>query len=265
MAENAPNAGLAVALLDAAEVERAATIFHRDGFVCIANALTPEQLELVRQGAQRVIAAQLEATGVANMNRGFARHSFGDQIQHPEWAMLVDLPTILPILEAIWGRRDFTCMGAGGDYSLPGAKIQHLHSDTGEFLHDPQGLVTTRELPAPFIVVNFPMVDFSERNGAIRFVPGTQRSRAAVPDLESEPEWMRRNLVCAPAGAALVRDVRCWHGGTANNSDQARPMTSVGYHAPWYRAREAKVLPRALYETLSPRAQELCRLLVTDE
>jgi ectoine hydroxylase-related dioxygenase (phytanoyl-CoA dioxygenase family) len=255
--------GLTITFYDAAESEEAAAVFHRDGFVCIREALTPEQRTFAQQGASRVIAEQLAAVGKEKMNRGFARHSFGDQIHHPEWAILVDLPTILPVVQAIWKSEDFTCMGAGGDYCLPGAEIQHLHSDMGDFLNDPQGAVTAFDLPAPFIVVNFPMVDFTPENGATRFVPGTQRSRAPIPSLETEPEWMRESLLCAPAGSAIVRDVRCWHGGTANRSDQVRPMTSVGYHAPWFRAREAAVLPRALYETLSPCAQRLCRHLTT--
>ena len=257
--------GLAVRLYAATESEAAAVVLHRDGFVCIRHALTPEQLACAQGGAQRVIDEQFAAFGREKMNRGFGRHSFGDQLHHPEWRMLVDLPTVLPTLEAVWQSKEFTCMGAGGDYSLPGAEIQRLHSDIGEFLHDPQGLVTIHDLPVPFIVVNFPMVDFTERNGAIRFVPGTQRSRAPVPPLESEPDWMRQNLLCAPAGTAIVRDVRCWHGGTANRSEAARPMTSVGYYAPWFRAREAGALSHEQFAEMSPRAQQLCRHLVKDE
>lgn len=254
--------GLQVSLLDVDEVDRAAAVFHRDGFVCLREALTPQQLAFAREGVARVIAEQTSVTPIERMNRGYARGSFGDQLHHPEWAMLVDLPTILPILEAIWKSREFTCSGAGGDYSLPGAKIQPLHSDMGEFLHDPWGAVTLQDLPAPFIVVNFLMVDFTAQNGAIRFVPGTHRSRSPLPALDEEPEWMRNGLLCAPAGTALIRDVRCWHGGTDNRSDHARPMTSAGYFAPWFRPREAKVIPASLYETLSPRARELCRFLV---
>ena len=118
-------------------------------------------------------------------------------------------------------------------------------------------------MPAPFIVINYLMVDFKEINGAIRFIPCTQRSRQAPPPLESEPDWMKQSIICAPAGTALIRDVRCWHGGTANNSDEHRPMTSTGYFAPWfYRPIQEPLLPRAIYDTFSPRTKALCRLLV---
>lgn len=255
---------LTIRLYEPDEVTAAADVFHRDGFVCVKDALTSEQLAFARAGAERVIAEQYAETGLEKMNRGFARHSFGDQLHHPEWAMLVDLPTTLPIVEAIWASADFTCMGAGGDYSRPGAQIQPLHSDMGEFLHDPQGLVTFHDVPAPFIVINFLLIDFTVENGAIRFVPCTQRSRIPPPKLDEEPDWMQTNHLCAPAGTAVIRDVRCWHGGTANRSNQVRPMTSVGYYAPWRRARTDKVLPRARFDAMSARAQDLCRLLVAD-
>jgi ectoine hydroxylase-related dioxygenase (phytanoyl-CoA dioxygenase family) len=255
---------LNVEILSPNQIEKAATIFHRDGFVAIKDALTPAQLQTAQAGARRVIAEQTAAIKLEEANRGFARYSFGDQTRHPEWTMLIDLPTILPILNAIWSSEDYSCSGAGGDYSVPGAKIQHLHSDMGDFFRDPLGQTTFHDIPAPFIVVNFMMVDFRRENGAIRFVPATQRSRHAPPKLEEEPEWMQNSILCAPAGTAVIRDVRCWHGGTANSSDEIRPMTSVGYHAPWYRTPHKQVMPRDVYDTLSSRARELCRTIVED-
>ena len=85
--------------------------------------------------------------------------------------------------------------------------------------------------------------------------------------LEQEPEWMRQSIVRAPAGAALIRDVRTWHGGTANTSQQTRVMTSVGYYAPWFRrpGELAPCMPPDLFETLSERAQCWCRDLVLDK
>ena len=242
---------LDIELIPPADLARAPAVFHRDGFVAIADALTPEQLDFAREGARRVVDEQMAATPLQDANRGYARYSFGSQIHHPEWAQLIELPTVLPVLDAIWGSEHYICSGAGGDYSTPGARIQHLH--------DPLGQVSIYDMPVPFIVVNFLMVDFSEINGAIRFVPGTQRTRLRPPTLEDEPEHWKRSILCAPAGTAVVRDVRCWHGGTANDSQQNRIMTSVGYFAPWFRRPESAPLPLARYEELSARGREMCR------
>ncbi|MBT4139696.1 MAG: hypothetical protein HOE48_17385 [Candidatus Latescibacteria bacterium] len=245
------------------EVDNATYIFQRDGFVAIENALTDEQFETIQNGAARVVQEQTEAIALDKANRGFARYSFGSQVHHPEWAMLCDLPTILPIIEKIFNSNKFISSGGGGDYSLPGAKIQHLHVDMPDHINDPQNRVTIMDLPTPFIVVNFPMIDFSEANGATRFIKGTHRSRHPVPKLEEEPDWMKSSIACAPKKSALIRDVRCWHGGTANTSTDTRIMTSTGYYAPWFRRPGmGRDMPRAIYDTLSGWAKELCSHLV---
>ena len=253
---------LNVEIYDCKDVETIVRTVHRDGFAAVSGLLTSKQFEILERGANRVIKEQTDAIKLEDANRGFARYSFGNQIMHAEWAMLVDLPGLLPIIEKFWNSTEFYCGGAGGDYSVPGAKIQQLHSDICEFLHDPTAQVTYRDLPAPLLIANFLMVDFTEANGAIRFVPGTQHSRQAIPRLEDEPEWMKTSIVCAPAGTAIVRDVRCWHGGTANTSNQIRPMTSVGYYAPWFRSRGAPHMPLSVYKELSPRGQALCKEIV---
>jgi|AP95_1055475.scaffolds.fasta_scaffold16766_3 hypothetical protein len=247
-------------LIAPADPARAAAVFHRDGFVAIKDALTPAQLDFARAGARRVVDEQMAATPLEDANRGHARYSFGSQIHHSEWTQLIELPTVLPVLDAIWGSEHYICSGGGGDYSSPGARIQHLHSDMADMLADPLGQVSIYDMPVPFIVVNFLMVDFAEINGAIRFVPGTQRTRLRPPKLDHEPEHWRRSIVCAPAGTALVRDVRCWHGGTANDSDELRIMTSIGYYAPWFRRPGMGApLPMARFEELSTRGKEMCR------
>lgn len=253
---------LKIDILNASEVEKAAKVFHRDGFVAIANALTDEQQAFVRQGALRVVEEQLAADPDRKGNRGGFRYSFGQQIHHPEWAMLVDLPHITAILDEIWSSQNYVCSGAGGDYSLPGAQMQPLHKDMGDFFLDPQGMVTFHDTIAPYIVVNFLLTDFNATTGGTRFVPCTQRHRGPIPTLEEEPPFMRESIIHAPAGTALIRDVRCWHGGPPNNSDQVRIMTSAGYYAPWFNGGLKPCLPAELHQTLSPRAQHLTRFIV---
>lgn len=253
---------LDVELVQPGDTGRATQIFHRDGFVAIADALTREQLETLRTGANRVVAEQMAATVLEDANRGYARYSFGQQFHHPEWTQLIELPTILPVLDAIWGE-DYVCFGGGGDYSAPGAKIQQLHSDMRDEINDPLGQVVVFDLPAPFIVVNYLVTEFREINGATRFVPGTQRTRLRPPSLDDEPEHWKHSIICAPAGTALVRDVRCWHGGTANRSDEIRIMAGVGYYPHWFRRSEIGYpLSLELYDGLSERGRRMCRSLV---
>ena len=64
------------------DIDRAVSIFHRDGFVAVSGALTDAQLAYAQEGARRVIGEQMAAIPLDKANRGFARYSFGQQIQH---------------------------------------------------------------------------------------------------------------------------------------------------------------------------------------
>ena len=256
---------LDIEIVEYTNINRATQLFFRDGFVALSGVLNTQQLCFAQAGANRVVAEQKDSIPFEKANRGYARYSFGQQIQHPEWRMLVDLPTTIPILNSIWKSDLYNCSGTGGDYSHPGAKIQHLHSDVNDILEDPLGQVCIFDLPAPFIVINFLMTDFTEENGAIRFVPGTQRTRLRPPPIKDEPAHWQDSIICAPAGTAILRDVRCWHGGTANRSASPRIMTSAGYYAPWFTRESERELGLDEYLKMTERGKKLCRNLVNWE
>ncbi len=260
------------------EVERAATLFHRDGFVAVRDALDRDTLAALRAGAAEVIDQLIEADPDGSVGGGAGglphRYSFGGTsasrhlFHRPEWCALIDLPTTTPILTAIFGSADYLAYGAGGDLALPGAiEYQGLHSDNvWTELHDPVGGVSMRDLPVPVIHINFPLVDLTPENGPIRQIPGTHRSRAPIPTLADEPDWMRLSTVCPlPAGSAIIRDARCWHGGTPNLSTEVRAMPNIEYMAPWFRSEAVvRSMERTMWETLSPHAQRITRFIVGD-
>ncbi|HEY5662945.1 MAG TPA: phytanoyl-CoA dioxygenase family protein [Ilumatobacter sp.] len=258
------------------EVERAAGLLHRDGFVAVRDALPRDQLERLRAGAADVIEQLVAGDPDGSVGGGAGglphRYSFGGTsasrhlFHRPEWCELIDLPTITPILTAIFGSPAYIVYGCGGEIALPGAiEYQGLHSDNvWTELHDPVGGVSMRDLPPPCIHVNFPLVDLTPENGPIRQIPGTHRSRAPIPRLADEPEWMRFSTVCPlPAGSAIIRDARCWHGGTPNLSREVRAMPNVEFFAPWFRS-EALIRSMSFdtWRTLSPHAQRLARYVV---
>ena len=100
-------------VVDPADVERATTLFHRDGFVAVRDALTSDQLDRLRSAADEVIAMLVDADPAGEVGGGAGglphRYSFGGtsvsrhMFHRPEWCQLIDLPTTTPILTAIFG------------------------------------------------------------------------------------------------------------------------------------------------------------------
>jgi hypothetical protein len=267
-------AGLEVC--DPDEVERAAALLHRDGFVAVRDAVPADQLDRLRDAATDVIEQLVAADPDGAVGGGAGglphRYSFGGtsgsrhMFGRPEWCELIDMPTTTPILTAIFGSPNYIVYGCGGDLAFPGAiEYQGLHSDNvWSELHDPVGGVNMRDLPVPAIHINFPLVDLTPENGPIRQIPGTHRSRAPIPRLADEPEWMRFSTICPlPAGSAIIRDARCWHGGTPNLSQEVRAMPNVEYFAPWFRSEAAqRSMSYEAWRTLTPHAQRIARYVV---
>ena len=118
------------------DVERAASLFRRDGCVVLLDALDPARLEALRRGVER--AAAVVPYAVPAGNRGAQRWSLGvasltRQLSHVKaWADCVHVPRIAPVLAAIMGR-DYVVTGMGGELTAPGAvEYQELHSDMGD-------------------------------------------------------------------------------------------------------------------------------------
>ena len=261
------------------DISRAAELFHRDGFVAVKDALDPDQLECIRAASYKAVADLMKDDPDCSAGGGAGglphRYSFGGgsasrhMLHEDAWCDLIDLPTTTPILKEIFGSPDYIVGGAGGDIAMPGAiEYQGLHSDNmWSEIPDPYGNITMRDLPVPVLTINFPMIDLTFENGPIRQIPGTHRSRAPIPNLMEEPDWMKLSTVCpAPAGTAIFRDIRAWHGGTPNLSRDVRAMPNVEYFAPWFRSEAImRSMPYEQWENLSPHAQRISRFAVCDK
>ncbi|MFM5894476.1 MAG: phytanoyl-CoA dioxygenase family protein [Novosphingobium sp.] len=269
-------------VLGVSDKERALSLFRRDGFVVVADVLNAEQTAFLKAGCAEVAAEILAVDQAGHGTRGSHRYSFGgssltrSQLHRPEWQMMLQVPLVDELVSAIFGSGDYALRAASGDFCLPGATgYQPLHSDVSDWInpalskfssfHDPRGQLTIRDLPCPYVCVNFLPQDVTALNGPTRQIPGTQHSRVPIPALEDEPEWMRLSTVCpAPAGAIMIRDVRAWHGGTPNVSDATRAIPNLEFYAPWFREPMVPGISYADHKKLSERAQYLTRLSVAD-
>lgn len=270
-------------ILSPKDAEEAVRLFRRDGFVVIADVLNTEQIDMLKFGCNEVISEILSNDENCQGNRGSHRYSFGgsslthSQLHRPEWQMLLDIPLVNNVVSAIFESNDYILRAASGDFCLPGAvDYQPLHSDVHDVkeniyapqissFHDPSGRISIRDLPCPYLCVNFLPQDVTALNGPTRQIPGTQNSRAKIPTLAEEPEWMKLSTVCpAPAGAIMIRDVRAWHGGTPNLSDHIRSIPNLEFYAPWFREPMLPGINYRDYKKLSEHAQKLVRFSVSD-
>lgn len=269
-------------ILEPGEIERAVRLFRRDGFVAIGGVLNDEQIEILAMGCDEAIREIVALDDAHKGNRGSHRYSFGgssltrSQLHRPAWQMLLDIPVVTEIVSEIFGSSDYILRAASGDFCLPGAvDYQRLHSDVRDWaernqtpfssFYDPGGIVSLRDLPCPYVCVNFLPQDVTRINGATRQIPGTQNSREKIPEMEVEPEWMRLSTVCpVPAGAIMIRDVRAWHGGTPNVSDATRSIPNLEFYAPWFREPMVPGISYHDYKKLSEHAQRLVRFSVAD-
>ena len=293
-------------ICEPAEVQRAAAIFHRDGFVVVKNALSPGDLAAMREACERNLRTILskphsndrkyvQETGRLPHRYCYGTCSASRQMMHePAWASIIDMATTTPILCEIFGSAEYSVWGGGGDLSLPGAiEYQHLHTDGIDAQQDGQSrfdrLARRNRLDLDVektfneldfrdqrrvmdfantgVTINFTMTDLTWENGPIRQIPGTHTNVSPPPSLLDEPEWMRLStLVGAPAGSAIFRDTRCWHGATPNLSNEIRALPSVEYSAnPRPGKHFQRTMPHDIWQTLSPHAQNICQNIKADE
>ena len=90
------------------QIKKATDLFYKDGFVVVKDALNSKQLSYLKSGCIRVINDMLILDEKRLGNRGSHRYSFGSAsitghlLHLPEWRMLIDLPTLTPIITSIF-------------------------------------------------------------------------------------------------------------------------------------------------------------------
>lgn len=279
----AANNGLAnLEIVQPTDIDNAVRLFRRDGFVVVENVLHNDQISQLAEACDEIIAEVVALDPDQRGNRGSRRYSFGgssltrSQLHRPAWQMLLNIPAVVNLLDAIFESPHYSLRAGSGDFCLSGAyKYQPLHSDVRDWaddktspfsaFHDPRGHLSIRDLPCPYVCVNFLPQDVTAFNGPTRQIPGTQHSREPIPSLRDEPEWMRLSTVCpAPAGSIMLRDVRAWHGGTPNISDATRSIPNLEFYAPWFREPIVPGISYIEYKKLPERSQQLARFCVAD-
>lgn len=233
-----PDADRAAGRLSAEPRRAAVEAIRTDGFVVLAGVVDPAHLDVLHE---RILAdlVALRARPDAPYN-WVAGNIQQDPPPFPPYlfadVLVNDL--VISVTSAVLGPGLKNVM-YGGNTALPGDQRQPVHADAGHLW--PVEVMEVAHPPAQ-LVVNVLTVDVSPHNGATELWPGThtEPTVGAGDDIKIPPAVLAARRAVSPPlqptfrrGSVLIRDIRLWHAGMPNHTDQPRPMLAMIHACSW--------------------------------
>jgi ectoine hydroxylase-related dioxygenase (phytanoyl-CoA dioxygenase family) len=229
--------------------ERVVEALARDGCCVVDRVASPDVLASL----QAELDPWLEATacGVDGFSGRRTRRTGGLIARSATARELVQHPLVLGAVKGVLeGATNFQLHLTQVISIGPGEAAQLVHRDQWafDFFPFPRGYeVQCNTLWA--------LTDFTERNGATRVIPGSQRLDDGLrfEEKDTEPAEMR-------AGSILFYTGALYHGAGANRSDETRQGLNLTYARAWLRQEENQYLA-VPHETARELPEELLRLM----
>lgn len=204
---------------------------YGDGIIACKGAFTPEWVAQLKEDIEKLFAEAKARPGGA-LERGPQRYYVE---VHPErvrgFVELVTHPWVVAVCRAVLGP-DYKVVETGFDIPFPGAMHQPWHRD----FPAPEATLVGRRLNS--LAFNITTVDVTEEIGPFEIAPGTQWDDLAggdpmFPDKSLYPRYEARAQRKLPkVGDISARSALTIHRGTANRSQQSRPVFVLGVDAP---------------------------------
>lgn len=228
------------------------------GFMVLEELLTPAECDEARAALERIFA---EEQGLPGAPHGpHAAQAYNLMNKAPVFERLYLLPPLLRLIRHFLGE-DAVLSSVQAHRVHPGAPAQGLHYDgsiTGPYKSNAPADRGRRIIGHTLgLNVAFCISPYTRTNGATRVVPGSHR----CPDLTVPRDGPvpGETIVEAPRGAAVVWDIACWHGASANGGDEIRYAVMTPWRRSWIRP-EAD-LTRAIRPEVLERAGEEGRVI----
>jgi len=213
--------------LDDKSLAQALRSLSDSGMAIIENAYTADEVATLKDAYDALLDARPE--GKVQPTDG-ERHV---QMQMPLVPPFSDPttvahPVVTQILSIVLGP-DFECSYYNSNTAYPGSTYQRVHRDSNPIFGIEQGVPS----PPTGIVVNIPLCDFTVENGSTEVWPATHLIVDKPDDVEvaldDRTKVLASSRLNVQAGSIVLRDLRVWHRGVPNDSDNQRSMLAIVY------------------------------------
>lgn len=225
--------------------------FRDTGAVVIENAYTADFIAEVRAACDRELERYLDARGGLDALEGktFGKNHIGffPELYPPiSDARIAAPPVATQLLTELLGGDFFSCF-YHTNTACPGSGIQPVHRDSPPLFGRESGVPH----PTAQVVLNIPLVDFTEENGSTEYWPGTHlvvdKTAEEGKRLEERAVGYPSVRMNLPVGSFALRDLRAWHRGMPNRADYSRTMFAIVYLRSWLAATPMRI-PQSTWE-----------------
>jgi hypothetical protein len=245
--------------------EAAAQALFTDGFVVLSNVIDTGHLDILHERMLADLKALTEREDAPfNWNTGniqqdpppFPPYLFRDVLLNE---------MVIAVSHAVLGPGVKNTMYSGNT-ALPSRERQPVHADSGHLW--PRLEVAH---PPVYLVINVPVVDVSPENGSTEIWPGTHRDTTitAGRDIKIPADVLERRRAQVPPlqpvihqGSVLIRDMRMWHAGMPNRTQNPRPMIAMVHVAGWLDTGTPLPFPRSTEQFFEHPVLQTCARFV---
>jgi hypothetical protein len=220
--------------LSATTLDCAEKAIREDGFVVLRDVVSHEHLDALWDKMLEDIATILALPEPPH------QFVYGNVQQDPPplppyiFQDVIENPWVNQISRRVLGEGAYN-HAYSGNTNIPGSQLQPVHVDNGDLW---PGMTSPQ--PAQHLVVNIPLKDVTEENGSIELWPGSHllMSNVQGEDIKVDPDTLAARKETVPPirgnterGSVLIRDMRAWHRGTPNETDDPRFMIALVHSA----------------------------------